>query len=395
MRITVTSPTLAGLAAAARLAKLGHDVTLTTGGRPLGGRFAPHPGPDGELVDALPQTYLLPAPWRDLFRKSGRAFDAELGRAGLDLVDAPAATHRFADGLEFALPAERGQQFATLSHHLGRSAAERWRDLLDDLDDTWLALRRHGVESPTPIATASKDERTRLLQRHTLANLADRLTEPHLAAIVLSQGWRAGTDSHRAPALCASRLVVERTFGRWQLRDDTGPVRASRLIDLLVDRLATRRVRVVEYAPDEPDARVHTEPHLQPARWPRRSPRPALAPRTTHTLTDASGADVTELVDHAARTVTWQRPLPGGGAMASTHDFSAPTPDLAWGLAPDDWTAWMRRTPITGDGSWRASACSPAGNEPWAELASAALAVYETHEHLTGEDARPTNKARR
>ena len=41
----------------------------------------------------------------------------------------------------------------------------------------------------------------------------------------------------------------------------------------------------------------------------------------------------------------------------------------------------------------RASAASPAGPEPWAQLGSAALAVYELHERLTGEDSRPTNVA--
>ncbi|NHB83989.1 hypothetical protein G7085_03070 [Tessaracoccus sp. HDW20] len=33
------------------------------------------------------------------------------------------------------------------------------------------------------------------------------------------------------------------------------------------------------------------------------------------------------------------------------------------------------------------------GPEPWAELGSAALAVYALHERLTGEDCRPTNRA--
>ena len=78
------------------------------------------------------------------------------------------------------------------------------------------------------------------------------------------------------------------------------------------------------------------------------------------------------------------------------HDHRSATPRSEWGLAPASWRSWLARPPLRGpDGRWRASASSPAGNEPWAELLSAALAVYEIHESLTGEDIRPTNRGPR
>ena len=94
--VAVVGASLAGLAAAARLAKAGHRVLLFEATATLGGRWAA-PG-------VLPPVFTLPAPWRDLFRKSGRPFDAELARSGHALVPAPPATHHFGAGVRLRCP---------------------------------------------------------------------------------------------------------------------------------------------------------------------------------------------------------------------------------------------------------------------------------------------------
>ena len=63
-----------------------------------------------------------------------QALEAELARSGHALVPAADVRHRFADGSELSLPAERGAQYAVLSAAYGRPVADRWRDLLDALD---------------------------------------------------------------------------------------------------------------------------------------------------------------------------------------------------------------------------------------------------------------------
>ncbi|MHA6512250.1 hypothetical protein [Tessaracoccus sp. Z1128] len=376
--LTIRGGTLAGMACAARLAKLGHQVRLDLCGEAMGGRWAAERG-------QLPPVVTLPAPWRDLFKKSGRTLDAELARAGLAMTEAPPAVHRFDDGAELALPTERGQQFAVLSSRYGRPVAERWRDTLDTLDDAWLAARRFGVERPD--APATRADRRALLLDRTLADVADRVGHPHLARIVLDLAPPAGTRSRRAPALLATRLVVERTFGRWIVVDDAGRTQsATRLVDLLEGRLATRRVEVVDGAPAAPA--VDCLPRRP--RW----ARPALAPAVGSSVADRGGV-AGEAVDHtgAQPVVTWRTPGPDGDRLL-TWDFTRARPDLAWGLEPTSGRAALRRPRVVGAVP-AASSCSPAGPEPWAELASAALAVYEVHERLTGEDARPTNRARR
>src|SRR5207342_1642502 len=145
--VVVIGGGLAGLAAAARLAKVGHQVELYERSDRLGGTWGPHQLNSAVTVDDAPSIIGFPAPWRDLFRKSGRPLEAELAKMGYALEPAQPATMIFADGAELTLPTNRGGQFATLAAAYGTSVAERWRDLLDRLDNVWQTLRGLGLEA--------------------------------------------------------------------------------------------------------------------------------------------------------------------------------------------------------------------------------------------------------
>ena len=93
-RIIVIGGGLGGLATAARLAKQGHEVALLEAAPELGGALAPVTR-DGFTWDGGPTSTLLPAALRDLFRKTGRPLETELGG---DLEPLPVLReHRFAD----------------------------------------------------------------------------------------------------------------------------------------------------------------------------------------------------------------------------------------------------------------------------------------------------------
>lgn len=296
--LIVRGATLSGLAAAARLARLGHEVTLDAA---------------GHTVEPLPQTVVLPATWRDLFKKSGAHLVTALNGAGLALGEAPPLRHELRDGTVLDLPAERGAQFYALSAEFGEAEAGRWRDLLDDMMPVWGAFRRHALEGTEPVRT--RQQRSALWLDRSIADVAGRLRTP-LADVVLALG-------PEQPGMAALPLLLERMFGRWQVTRDGVPQPAERLVDLLRARVAERGVRTVE-SHDGP-ADIDCRPQAPTTRW-------------------------------------WQRrPVLG--------------------------------TPIDDGGQLRASSTSPAGAAPWGQLASAALAVYELHERLTGEDPRPTNKA--
>lgn len=383
MTLIVRGASIAGMAAAARLARLGHGVVLVTDGEPLGTRWAPTPGPGGHLVDAMAQVIALPATWRDLFKKSGGHLQAELNRAGLEWAEAPAAEHRFPDGTAVTLPTERGAQHRAVEHAFGAAAAGRWRKLMDGLDELWSAYRRHALEGIAPVRTRA--QRQGLWLDRTLGDVAADLASP-LGRLVTHLG-----DSPRSPALFTVRLHVDQLFGRWQLVDaDALPQRPSVLVDLLAQRLRERGVTTTDSAPGQ--VGLDCRPGVPERTTFSRGPGPAPAPGVTHAVSEGTVVGVAETVDHTGDrpVVTWRRPVPDG-VLTTTHDHTRPAPDPRWGVSATSTRHWLRRPPVAGV-TLRASASSPAGAEPWAELGSAALAVYELHERLTGEDSRPTNK---
>jgi phytoene dehydrogenase-like protein len=420
--IAVVGGSLAGLAAAARLAKQRHRVVLFEADDTLGGRWA-RPG-------VLPPVITLPAPWRDLFRKSGRPFDAELARTGHALVPAPAAVHHFADGGTLQLPTDRGEQWAVLTAAWGRPTATRWRDLLDDLDESWQVLRRLGLEDEFTDAALTPRRRAALGLNRTVEHLARAIDHPQAAALIRSTAWRIGSEPSKTPSFVAVRLALERTFGRWQLTREGFPVPTAELLDLLVARMDLRRVevrlneplRVLRPGLVETDrgqmpvkaivAAVNpweylrlTDQRDRALRWRTMWTRPALAPAVEVTERLATSASlhfvegtetltgsVLEEVEHVADGVRVHYQLL---EQRITHDFTAASPDPGFGTRWTSPRTWLRMPPLrTNDpGLVTANASSRGGNDPWAQLLSGALATYVLHENLTGADIRPTNKA--
>lgn len=365
--IAVVGGGLAGLAAAARLARVGHHVVVCERRPELGAGIEPATEPGGTVVT-------LPAAWRDLFRKSGRILDAELSRSGLALVAAPPRAHRFADGSSLDLPTDRGEQWATLSTVHGPAAAIAWRDLLDRLDDAWQLLRGFGLEAEfTGRRQLTPAARAILRPRESLAALAGRLPTPELTEVLLDVAARLGQDPARLPGWHAFRLSVERTFGRWTVVDAAGrPLPATVLLELLLARLATRGVEVrtgvtvTAVRPGRDGQRLDT------------TAGPLEADLVISTVDPYTHADLTrERADY--RIARQLRAAPGGGPR---------------------WTSWRTLLDLPGlqparPGVLVASAWSPGGPDPWAQLLTGALAAYRAHAELTGEDIRPTNKAYR
>jgi phytoene dehydrogenase-like protein len=238
------------MAVAARLAKVGHRVTLVADADRLG-------------PPELPDVFSFPAPWRDLFTKSGRTLAAELARTGHAL--GPVPTRRVA-GVE--LPGERGAQFHVLTEAFGQPVAERWRDLLDALDDVWQARRPLGLEQEFD-AGRFKASRKALWWGRSVADVARRFDHPVLSAVIRAA---AEDDPRRSPADETMWLAVERTFGLWRVTDAEGaPAPARVLVDALAARLEARKVTITATDPGDGAATVHATGTI-PRAW--RGPRP-------------------------------------------------------------------------------------------------------------------------
>ncbi len=355
--VAVIGASLGGLAAAVRLAKLGHAVTVIDA--------TARPAP------VVPDTIELPAAWRDLFRKSGRILDAVLAEAGLDLVPAPPLT--LVDGVD--LPTDRGEQFETVSKVYGLRQAYVWRDLLDELDQTWQLVRRLGLEAEVD---ADDPSVARLLaDRTSVADVAARISAPPLAHVVLQVALARGVDPTVAPSWWATQLVVRRTFGVWQVVDASGiPQPGAVLADLLAARAVRRKVTsltatVTAIEPDQQGVRV------------------TLADGAT--LVARAGISAVDLWRHRALT---------GGPPPAIPRRLGPlvrraTPLAATASGRPTWSqrgTWRALEPISSANPVRyAGSGTIAGDLPWARLLAGALATYQVHEALTGHDVRPSN----
>ena len=365
--IAVVGGGRAGLSAAARLAKVGHAVHVLEQEPELGSTVDIAAEPDDTVIT-------LPAAWRDLFRKSGRILDAELARRGLTLTPAPPRRYRFADGSMLELPTGRGEQWDVLTLAYGEPAAEAWRNLLDHLDDVWQVLRGFGLESEfTGPGQLTPQVRGILRPRESIARTAAALPVAQLTEVVLDVAARLGQDPRHLPGWHAFRLSVERTFGRWQLVSASGEPRpASVLVELLLERVRSRGVEIstgVEVT------------SLRRSDGVRRVLTTAGELHASHVISTVPPASHAQLTRERADLRTSRQLRP-----AATHG--------------PRWESWrtLLALPLVQPGPpgvLVASAWSPGGPDAWAQLLTGALAAYRVHSQLTGEDIRPTNKARR
>jgi phytoene dehydrogenase-like protein len=234
-RIAVIGGGFGGMAAAARLAKLGHDVTLLEQGSRLGGALDTIEA-DGFRWDAGPTMTLLPAVIRDLFRKSGRPLEKELDLVSREVL----REHWFADGTTLTLRGgSRGVQHDAFEE-LGKGLGQQWCDHVAAYADDWEVVRREYLERPWRPEIASKEVVERLQSRTMLAKRLKRdLRDERLRLVAGHPFFLDGHDLRNVPAWMGVNAYVEQNFGAW-----TVPGGMARLADALAERLATRRVAV-------------------------------------------------------------------------------------------------------------------------------------------------------
>ena len=240
-RVVVVGGGFGGLASAARLAKLGHEVTLLEASSRVGGALG-YVEQDGFRWDSGPTSTLLPAVIRDFFRKSGRPAEKEI-----DLVPVqPARRHRFEDDTVLDLPAgSRAAQLEAVGASLGDSAARSWIAYVEQFADAWETLRKEWFERPWSDQHASKAARDLLTSRQTLHRLVTRdLSDERLRLVAWHQVRSDGHEPRNVPAWEGLWSYVEQNFGVWTLPGGMG-----QLADVLAGRLETRGVTVLTGTP--------------------------------------------------------------------------------------------------------------------------------------------------
>lgn len=222
-RVAVIGGGFGSLAAAARLAKQGHEVSLFEAAETLGGAVG-LVAADGFTWDAGPTHTLLPAVIRDLFRKSGLPAEREF-----ELVPrAPIREHRWPDGSALGLPGgSRSAQMAAFDA-LSPGAGDPWAAYVDAAGRDWDLLRRVHFEAAPDPAQVPADAARRLRTRRTLAA---RLRPPSPTSGCATSRRTRSSRAARIPGGCRSGSVSPPTWSsgsapggspeaweRWQTR---------------------------------------------------------------------------------------------------------------------------------------------------------------------------------
>ena len=216
-RVVVVGGGFGGLATAARLAKLGHDVTLLERSATLGGALSSVRA--GAFAwDAGPTSMLLPAVVRDLFRKSGRPVEQEL-----DLVPLPVVReHRFEDGTRLVLPTGSRADQAAAVEELGAGLGERWAAYVDSFATDWELLRRDYLERPFHPDLAPRELTRLLASREMLSRRLKRaFHDPRLRLVAAHPFVADGHDPRNVPAWQGVTAYLEQRFGVWTVPGGT------------------------------------------------------------------------------------------------------------------------------------------------------------------------------
>lgn len=218
-KVAVIGAGMGGMATAARLATLGHDVTVYEQYRSPGGKNAGLHR-DGFRFDLGPSTLTLPAVYRDLFLKTGRSLEDEVDLQEVD----PAFGYHFADGSSVTVPgAGVGACAQAMQDAFGGDAAAQWRALLRRAGDIWALTRSevlgrslNGYTDLMPLASP-RSLRT-VAPWQTLRGVGDAtLNDPRLRMILDRYATYTGSDPRRCPAALATIPFVEQTFGVWHI----------------------------------------------------------------------------------------------------------------------------------------------------------------------------------
>lgn len=235
-RVVVVGGGFGGLAAAVRLAKLGHEVTLLEKSGRVGGALVPVTA-NGFTWDAAATSTLLPAVIRDLFRKSGRPAEREIELEPLEVI----REHRFEDDSWVSLAGGSRAAQVEAFDGLGAGLGEAWAAYVAAGAGDWEVLRRGYFETPWQRDDLPRDVAVLLESRTMLTRRLKKAFKDERLRLVAAHSFVAdGHDPRNVPAWAGLVSYVEQRFGAWTV---TGGM--SALGTALEARLATRRVTVL------------------------------------------------------------------------------------------------------------------------------------------------------
>ncbi len=218
--VVIIGAGMGGMATAARLAAKGHTVNVYEHSDTWGGKLG-HVSHGEHKFDTGPSLLTLPAVYRDLFLKTGRAIEDSIEIVDLDT----AFRYQFADGTVLKMPGTGiGSCAEAIGDALGGNSADEWRAFMARAAKMWAATRRPFLESPlngmksllklswrvNDLVTISPGRTLRSLSEHYFS-------DPRLVTLVDRYATYTGSDPRQAPAALATVPYIEQTFGAYHV----------------------------------------------------------------------------------------------------------------------------------------------------------------------------------
>ncbi len=216
-RVVVVGAGVGGLAAAARLAAAGHQVTVCERSSVIGGKLGLL-ATQGFSFDTGPSLVTMPQVFRELFAATGASLDSVLDLRPVE----PIARYRFADGAGFDSSSDLTSLCDNLDDALGDGAGEDWQAFMRRAERIWDATHVPFLESPLQGVRSLLRQawRVRDLQAvapwRSLRSLGTQyLRDPRLRMFLDRYATYTGSDPRHAPAALAVIPYVEQAFGAW------------------------------------------------------------------------------------------------------------------------------------------------------------------------------------
>jgi phytoene desaturase len=210
------------MCAAARLARVGHNVSLYEASDQPGGKCRTE-WIGRYAFDTGPSLLTIPAVYRDFFQRTGKQMGQELELIPVD----PSFDYRFHDGKSVQFSnLSRKKTLAAITESFGADAAQQWDAVLNRAERMWDVSREPFVESElrSPLSLLKRRNILRDLRiiapRATLRDFG--LNNPYLAKIMDRYATYSGSDPRKAPAVLSTIAFIEESFGAWHIKGGIG-----------------------------------------------------------------------------------------------------------------------------------------------------------------------------